>query len=110
MPLLSAPSSKVVGQRMDFSDKFRRWCLSVAEFPAGISAAMPDDTLRTIGIVLKNVNPILYRVALPNGKKILAHLSKALTEEKATYEVDQHLILELTPYDFDQARILGLAE
>ncbi len=71
---------------------------------------MPDDTLLTVGIVLENVNPILYRVILPNGKKILAHLSKALTETKATFEVDQKLVLEFTPYDFDQARILGLAD
>ncbi len=71
---------------------------------------MPDDTLLTVGIVLENVNPILYRVVLPNGKKILAHLSKALTIAKATFEVDQKLVLELTPYDFDQARILQIAD
>jgi hypothetical protein len=26
------------------------------------------------------------------------------------FEIDARVILELTPYDFDQARILGLAE
>lgn len=70
---------------------------------------MPDATIQTIGTILENLNPILYRVALPNGKKILAHLSKPLTVSHAVFQVDHEVILELTPYDFDQARILGLA-
>lgn len=69
---------------------------------------MPDATIHTQGRVLENPGPILYRVALPNGKIILAHLSKRLTEEKAVFQKDQQVLLELTPYDFDTARILGL--
>jgi translation initiation factor IF-1 len=49
-------------------------------------------------------------VALPNGKKILAHLSKPLTEAKAGFATGERVVLELTAYDFDQARILGGAE
>ena len=71
---------------------------------------MPDATIHAVGKVLENLNPILYRVALPTGKKIRAHLSKPLTEAKTTFEVGQHLRLELTAYDFEQARILGLAD
>lgn len=62
-----------------------------------------------MGLVLEKTGPILYRVALPNGKIILAHLSKSLTDEMATFPMDAQVLLELTPYDFDQARILGLA-
>jgi translation initiation factor IF-1 len=68
---------------------------------------MPDATIHTQGRVLENPGPILYRVALPNGKIILAHLSKRLTEEKAVFHTDERVLLELTPYDFDTARILG---
>ncbi|MES2438914.1 MAG: hypothetical protein V4584_07600 [Verrucomicrobiota bacterium] len=71
---------------------------------------MPDATIHTVGKILENLNPILYRVEAPNGKLILAHLSKPLTEEKATFAVDERVVIELTPFDFDQARILGLAE
>lgn len=71
---------------------------------------MPDATIHAIGKILENLNPILYRVELPNGKLILAHLSKPLTESQAVFEAEQRVILELTPYDFDQARILGEAE
>lgn len=71
---------------------------------------MPDATIHTIGKVLENPVPVLYRVELPNGKIILAHLSKPLTVAKAVFSVGDRVVLELTPYDFDQARILGLAE
>jgi translation initiation factor IF-1 len=71
---------------------------------------MPDATIQTVGKVLENLNPVLYRVVLSNGKSILAHLSKPLTEASAVFAVDARVLLELTPYDFDQARILGAAE
>lgn len=71
---------------------------------------MPDATIHTIGEILENLNPILYRVQLPNGKIILAHLSKPLTEASAVFSTGDRIVAELTAYDFDQARILGLAE
>jgi translation initiation factor IF-1 len=71
---------------------------------------MPDATIHAVGKVLENLNPILYRVALPNGKLILAHLSTGLTASQATFAPDDRIVLELTAYDFDQARILGAAD
>ena len=71
---------------------------------------MPDATIHAVGKILENMNPVLYRVELPNGKIILAHLSKSLTEAKIAFAPADRVILELTPYDFDQARILGVAE
>ncbi len=69
---------------------------------------MPDATIHTCGKVLEQAGPVLYRVSLPNGKIILAHLSKRLTDENAAFTVDDSLLLEFTPYDFDTARILAL--
>lgn len=71
---------------------------------------MPDATIHTIGRILENLNPVLYRVLLPNGKEILAHLSKPLTEAAAVFAPDSNVVLELTAFDFDQARILRAAE
>lgn len=70
---------------------------------------MPDATIHAVGRILENLNPVLYRVALPNGKIILAHLSKPLTQAKAVFAEDERVVVELTPYDFDNARILGVA-
>lgn len=70
---------------------------------------MPDATIHTIGEILEQKNTVLFRVSLPNGKEILAHLSKPLTEAKASFPNGAKVILELTTFDFDQARILGEA-
>ncbi len=70
---------------------------------------MPDATIHAVGKILENLNPVLYRVELPNGKLILAHLSKPLSEAKAEFATDERIVIELTPYDFDNARILGVA-
>ncbi len=71
---------------------------------------MPDATIHTHGTILEQLNPVLYRVSLPNGKRILAHLSKPLTEAGTVFPLECQVLLELTAYDFDQARILGEAE
>ena len=68
---------------------------------------MPDATIQTHGKVLETRGPVLYRVELPNGKVILAHLSKELADAGATFVAGDELLLELTPFDFDQARILA---
>jgi translation initiation factor IF-1 len=68
---------------------------------------MPDATIHTHGIVIEQTGPVLYRVSLPNGKEIAAHLSKPLADAQASFQVADTLLLELTPYDFDSARILA---
>lgn len=67
----------------------------------------PDATIHTHGKVLEAAGPVLYRVSLPNEKAILAHLSKPLADARASFDTGDTLVLELTPYDFDTARILG---
>ncbi len=71
---------------------------------------MPDATIHAVGKILENLNPVLYRVELPNGKIILAHLSKPLADANAVFSPNDCAVLELTPYDFDQARILRNAD
>jgi len=75
-----------------------------------MDTAMPDAPIRTTAEVLETCSQVLYRVRLLNGKVILAHLSKELKDAGAEFEAGQALLLELTPYDFDTARILGSAE
>lgn len=67
---------------------------------------MPDAAIHTHGTIIEQAGRILYRVALPNGKIILAHLSKRLADSQAVFAPGELLLLEMTPYDFDTARIL----
>lgn len=71
---------------------------------------MPDVAIHTIGHVLEKLALVLYRVELQNGKIIMAHLSKPLTVACAEFSIGDRLLLELTSYDFDQARILEKVE
>ena len=71
---------------------------------------MPDATIHAAGKLLIRLGEILYRAELPNGKVIMAHLSKPLTEAKAEFEPGDMVVIELTAFDFDSGRILGLVE
>ena len=84
-------------------------CSGLRSGPESVSKrlAMPDATIQTRGKVLETRGAVLYRVELPNGKVILAHLSKGLADAGASFAVGDDLLLELTPFDFDQARILA---
>jgi len=67
---------------------------------------MPDATIHAIGVLVERLGPVLYRTSLPNGKLTLAHLSKPLSDAAASFPVGARVIVELTPFDFDSARIL----
>lgn len=71
---------------------------------------MPDATIHTAAEVLEVRSEVLYRVSLPNGKEILAHLSKELRERATSFAIGDRLLVEMTPYDFDGGRILGSLE
>ena len=83
-------------------------CFLIPRGPRSQNLSMPDATIHTAGKVLEVRSEILYRVSLPNGKEILAHLGKELKEEGAGFQIGERLLIEMTPYDFDGGRILGL--
>jgi translation initiation factor IF-1 len=83
--------------------------LSVGEISAELPRKMPDATILAAATLVECLGPGVYRAALPNGKRIHVHLSKTLTEAAATFPLPSRVILELTPYDFDSARILRAA-
>ncbi len=66
-----------------------------------------EPPIITTGTILQQKADILYSVELINGKTILAHLSKPLTDQKTTFPPNTQVLLEMTPYDFDQGRIIG---
>jgi translation initiation factor IF-1 len=68
---------------------------------------MSENAIQTTGVILERKGEIIYRIELMNGKVVLGHLSKPLTDAKTEYSDGAAVLLEMTPYDFDQARILG---
>lgn len=72
---------------------------------------MAETPIRTTGLILEQqAGHPLYRAALPNGKIVLAHLSKTMTQAQAVFATGDRVVLEMTTFDFDQARIAGRAE
>ena len=69
---------------------------------------MSEAAIETTGTVLERKGEILYRVELMNGKVVLGHLSKKLTDAGTVLPEGAVVLLEMTPFDFDQARIIGL--
>jgi len=69
---------------------------------------MSETAIETTGTIIERKGEILYRVELMNGKIVLGHLSKKLTDAKAELADSSEVVLEMTPYDFDQARITGI--
>ena len=49
--------------------------------------------------------PGVFDARLPNGKRTCAHLSKSLARETPELREGMTVVLELTPFDFDTARI-----
>lgn len=71
---------------------------------------MPDPTIHAAARILVHLNGILYRAELPNGKLVMAHLSKPLTLANAVFEPGDEVVLELTAFDFESGRIIGRTE
>lgn len=62
----------------------------------------------TTGEVLLVYSDRAFQVSLPNGKKVMAHPAKALESRKGEIVPGVRVTLEMTPFDFEKARISGI--
>ena len=69
-----------------------------------------DDCLRTRATILTALDNGLHEAALPNGKRVLCHFSKELAASPPELAADSVVMLELSPFDLDRARIAGVIE
>jgi translation initiation factor IF-1 len=66
---------------------------------------VPTEPIITTGEVLKIFSDRAYQVALPNGKPVIAHPAKRMLERKEEIVPGAKVTLEMTPFDFEKARI-----
>ena len=71
---------------------------------------MPEAPITTSGTVRDVMSASTFHVTLPNGKIIVGHLPKRLRDLGPSIEPGRQVALELTPYDFEKARIAGLVD
>lgn len=65
--------------------------------------------IRGVGRVLAPLQSGLHSVVLDNGYEVLAHLDRKL-DKQTKFTPGQRLLLEFSPYDMTQARILAVAD
>lgn len=63
------------------------------------------NPIHTIGTILGPTTDRTYRTALPNGKEVIAHLSRRNAEALGLLAPQTLVHLEMTSYDFNIARI-----
>ena len=66
-----------------------------------------DDAIKVEGAVVEALNHRLFRVELANGHRLLAHLSRRVTQQvtEKRFRVGDTVTVEMSPFDFSKGRI-----
>ncbi len=68
---------------------------------------MPKEEAITVDGVVREVLPgTMFRVALQNGRLVLAHISGKMRKHFVRIVPGDNVTVELSPYDLDKARIV----
>ncbi len=66
---------------------------------------MYEAPIEAVATIVGIRKPGVFDARLPNGKTTCAHLAKSLAPEAEEFRAGDRVIVELTPFDFDTARI-----
>lgn len=69
---------------------------------------MFDPPIKATATVTGNLNSRVYQLELPNGKTTVGHVPKSLVAIHDQLTKGVTVELEMTPYDFEKARIVGI--
>jgi translation initiation factor IF-1 len=68
-----------------------------------------DQPITTIATIIEPFSNV-FRASLPNGKIVLTHFGKNLDYLRDNIFTGTQVIVEMTTYDFDIARIISIKE
>ena len=72
-----------------------------------IRASMPkEEPLIAEGVVTEVLPNTMFRVALPNGQRVLAHISGKMRKNFIRIVPGDKVEIEISPYDVSKARII----
>jgi translation initiation factor IF-1 len=63
------------------------------------------DTIEVEGVVVESLPNAMFRVDLPNGHKVLAHISGKMRVNYIRILPGDRVLIELSPYDLNRGRI-----
>jgi len=65
-----------------------------------------DDVITVEGVVKELLPNTMFRVELPNGHKVLAHISGKMRLNFIRILPGDVVVMEMSPYDMTKARII----
>jgi len=65
-----------------------------------------EDAIKTEGIVQEVLPGTMFRVRIPNGTLVLAHISGKMRKHYVRIVPGDKVEVELSPYDLGKARII----
>ncbi len=66
----------------------------------------PRDPYVVTARVIEAVTPIVYRVELANGHRLMAHASGSMRMHFIQHLPGEKILLEISPYDLTRGRLL----
>lgn len=69
------------------------------------TASESPDCIVVDGVVTKVLPATMYRVRLPNGHEVLAHISGKMRKNFIRITTGDRVTLEISPYDLTKGRI-----
>jgi len=64
-----------------------------------------EEPIQFIGSITQVLPGTMFRVALPNGHEVLAHISGKMRKHFIRISVGDRVRVEMSPYDLGKARI-----
>ena len=68
--------------------------------------AKKEDTLEVEGTVVEPLKNAMFRVELPNGHTVLAHISGKMRMHYIRILPGDKVLVEMSPYDLSRGRII----
>ena len=66
-----------------------------------------EEAIEAEGRVVEVLSGSIFRVEMPNGHLLLAHLSGKMRREFVRVESGDKVTVEMTPFDFSKGRIVS---
>jgi len=64
-----------------------------------------EEPIEISGTVTQVLPGTMFRIALPNGHEVLAHISGKMRKNYIRISVGDKVTVEMSPYDLNKARI-----
>jgi translation initiation factor IF-1 len=73
---------------------------------AGCRMTSKEEPIQLVGTVIQVLPGTMFRVELPNGHVVLAHISGKMRKNFIRISVGDRVEVEMSPYDLAKARII----